>query len=239
MTLGSAWRVFDLDEAGPAGRTLADADDSSVASGLELLLAEDGDLELAVLGLVLDDLGIGLGVEIQRGSVDEVAGSVGCGRDDLTGVMGGGEGLALGADDGDLARGLAFAAVVEEPVGTESGTHGDRFDLGRSSGGQSQSDRLDSVQGAQCCTGTAAQRFCCCGDIGIVGIEIAEAHQQDGAGGDTLRSGNTSGGSGLSAEPDRLGRGVKRGLRRLCAFEPEDLRVRCCQHQYGGGGLHR
>ena len=239
MALRPTRGVFDLDESRPAGRTLADADDSAVASGPEFLLTEDGDLELAVLGLVLDDLCVGLGVEIQRGSVDEVACPVRRCGDDFAGVMGRGEGLALRADDGDGSRRPVFAAVVEEAVGAESGADCDRFDFGRSSGGQGQRDRLDTVEYAQRRPSAATQRFSGCGDIGVIGIEVAESDEQDGVGGDTLRSGNTSGGSGLSAEPDGASGFVEGGLRRFRPFEPEDHRVRCRQHQNGGGGLHR
>src|SRR5699024_12651768 len=104
-----------------SGLVLSDAYEPSVAAGLELLLPEAGGLEFAGLGLGSHDLGIGLGVEVARGSVDQVASPVRRRGDDGPGIVGGLEGLPFGADDGQFARGLALAAVIEEAVGAASG----------------------------------------------------------------------------------------------------------------------
>src|SRR5699024_6706612 len=114
VALGALGGVLDLDQPRAAGRTLSDSDDAAVSAGLKLLLPEDGDLEFAGLGLGSHDLGIGLGVEVERGSVDQVAGPVRRRGDDGPGIVGGLEGLPLGADNGQFARGLALAAVIEE-----------------------------------------------------------------------------------------------------------------------------
>src|SRR5699024_1911994 len=78
-------------------------DDAAVSAGLELLLPEDGDLEFAGLGLGSHDLGIGLGVEVERGRVDQVAAPDRRLGDDGPGIVGGLGGRPVGATNGPFA----------------------------------------------------------------------------------------------------------------------------------------
>src|SRR5699024_1247656 len=60
VALGALGGILDLDQPRATGRALSDSDDAAVSAGLKLLLPEDGDFELAGLGLGPHDLGIGL-----------------------------------------------------------------------------------------------------------------------------------------------------------------------------------
>ena len=86
LTFGARRRVRDLDQPRPAHGALTDADQAAVAAGGERLVVEHGDLE-ALGARVLDGGLRGVRergrVEVVRGGVDQVAGAVHGGGDDL------------------------------------------------------------------------------------------------------------------------------------------------------------
>ena len=137
-------RVRELDQARRMDRALTDAEDAAVAALGERLLVEHLDLDAVLLARGRGDGGEGLGGEVVRRGVDQVAGAV-----DLLGqrdraVGGGLVGLVtrLGAEQRDLGERLLravavlrvlLAALVDgEGVRAEEGALGDGLDvLGR------------------------------------------------------------------------------------------------------------